>query len=95
MTSRWKGKGRSSAILQQQSHRILELEILVSQKDETIADLEKKLKEQLQAVKKLRRDREELRDKNASLVGKLAEVCRKNSIANLYSSGNTPPTKPR
>lgn len=73
---------------------MIELEILLTQKDETIADLEKRMTEQVQAVKKLRRDREELRDKNAALVGKLAEVSRKNSVA-IFSTGNTPPTQPR
>lgn len=69
------------------------LETLLAQKDETITDLKKKLAEQLQVAKKLRRDREELRNKNASLVGKLAEVSRKHSCANIFNT--TPPTPPR
>lgn len=93
MTSRWKGRGRTSAVYQQQQ-RVLELELLLAQKDETIANLERRLTEQVLAVKKLRRDREELRDKNSALVGKLAEVSRKNSVAN-FNTGNTPPTPPR
>jgi uncharacterized coiled-coil protein SlyX len=93
MTSRWKGRGsRSSTAYQQQQQRVVELEVLLAQRDETIADLQKKLTEQLQTVKKLRRDRQELRDKNASLVGKLAEVSRKHSVA---STSLTPPTQPR
>lgn len=82
MASRWKGKGRSSSL----QHRVEELECLLASRDETIAELEKKLSDQLESVKKLRRERDELRSKNASLVVKVAEVSRKHSIAN-----NTPP----
>lgn len=88
MANRWKGKNRSP-IINEQQQKLQELEFLLTQKDETITDLEKRLAEQLQTVKKLRRDREELRNKNASLVGKLAEVSRKNSIANITVT--TPP----
>lgn len=86
MASRWKGRNRSSfeCGLQQ---KLQEMESLLVRKDETIADLESRLTEQLLAVKKLRRERDELRNKNASLVVKLAEVSRKNSINNA-----TPPT---
>ena len=85
MTTRWKNRGRSSSrtFLQE---KIQELECLLQHRDESIADLDKKLSEQIQTVKKLRRERDELRSKNASLVTKLAEVSRKNSVASI-----TPP----
>ena len=89
MTYRWKGRNRSSSKAFQQE-KILELETQLALKDETIQDLEKRLTEQLLTVKKLRKERDELRNKNASLVGKLAEVSRKNSVA-----GFTPPMMPR
>lgn len=95
MASRWKNRSRSSAYEQQlQQQRLLELECLLTQKDDAIAGLEKKLAEQLQVAKKLRRDREELRNKNASLIGKLAEVSRKQSSSVSFFS-TTPPTPPR
>lgn len=92
MASRWKGRNRSSssANFEQQQQKIQELEYLLTLREETVTDLEKRLSEQLLTVKKLRRERDELRDKNASLVGKLAEVSRKQSIASI-----TPPVLPR
>lgn len=89
MTSRWKGRYRSSSSIDLQQKQ-QELESLLVRKDETITDLEGKLSEQLLAVKKLRLERDELRNKNASLVVKLAEVSRKNSINNA-----TPPSMSR
>ena len=84
MATRWKGRNRSSSNYEQ-LQKLQEMESLLLRKDETIADLEGKLTEQLLAVKKLRRERDELRNKNASLVVKLAEVSRKNSINNNNS----------
>ena len=89
MTSRWKSKSRgSSVILQEQQQKIQELELLLAQRDEKVAELEQRLAEKQQSVQKLRRERDELRNKNAALVGKLAEVSRKQSVA---SSNGTPP----
>ena len=87
MASRWKGRNRASGKVTQQE-KIQELECLLVNREETITELERKLAEHLLTVKKLRRERDELRNKNASLVGKLAEVCRKSSVANFNS---TPP----
>ena len=102
MTSRWKGRNRSPSLAAIQQ-RVLELESLLTARDQdvgslenqlalrdtTIADLEKRLSEQVQAVKKLRKERDELRNKNASLVGKLAEVGRKQSLTNNSSPNIT------
>lgn len=55
-----------------QDQRISELEILLAEK-------EKKILDQSQLIKKLTKERNELRNKNAMLVGKLAEVSRKHS----------------
>ncbi len=75
------------SLLSARNEKVEELENRLSLRDVTIADLEKKLGDHLQSVKKLRRERDELRDKNAQLVGKLAEVSRKQSLTN-----NTPPS---
>ncbi len=90
MTTRWKGRSSRSSTIQEQQLKLQELEMLLSQRDDTVADLEKKLSVQLQMVKKLHRERNELRSKNASLVCKLAEVSRKHSVA--ASNNTTPPS---
>lgn len=77
-------------VLAARDRQLRELETQLALRDATIADLEKILDGQIQSVKKLRRERDELRDKNASLVGKLAEVSRKQSLTNT-----TPPNLPR
>lgn len=89
MASRWRGRSRaaSAADLQQ---KVQELEAQLSRRDADIAELESKLEQQQLSVKKLRRERDELRSKNASLVGKLAEVSRKNSIQNCTPPMNLP-----
>lgn len=89
MASRWKGRNRSTSKVTQQE-RIQELECLLANRESTITELERKLAEHLLTVKKLRRERDELRSKNALLVGKLAEVSRKNSV-HTFSSNSTPP----
>ena len=91
MSSKWKSRSlvKPGVVSGGPSQKIKQLELLLSKKDETIAALERKLAEQAEASKKLRRERNELREKNASLVMKLAEVSRK-SVAN-----NTPPNLSR
>lgn len=86
MSSKVKGsRGRSSTSSKYdaQEKRIYELESLLAERDAVILDLHKKLAEQGESHSlsnmKLRKDRDELRAKNAALVGKLAEVSRKQS----------------
>ena len=75
------------SILAARDEDLRELESKLARRDATIAELERKLGEHLQ---KLRRERDELRDKNASLVGKLAEVSRKQSLTNMTPPPNLP-----
>ncbi len=77
-------------LLESQRRRLDELETLLAGRDDVIANLQRKLAEQgelhLSAMKKIRRERDELRCKNAALVNKLAEVSRKRSLTTV-----TPP----
>ena len=94
MAGRWKGsrsRSTTSTTIHEQQQKIHALECLLAERDETVAGLEKKLSEQLQASKKLLREREELRSKNATLTHKLAEVSRKHSVG----MGSTPPQHTR
>lgn len=72
-------------------NRIVELESLLAQSDAVVVHLKKMLTEQGESqsssIKKLMKERDELRNKNATLVGKLAEVSRKKSL--------TSPVQPR
>ena len=74
-----------------QEKRITELESFLAKSYAEISDLKQRLAEQGEnqslSIKKLRRERDELRNKNATLVGKLAEVSRKQRF--------TPPVLPR
>lgn len=97
MSSKLRGsKGRSSNSRKHefQEHRIRELESMLAERDAEVANLQGRLAEQGEShsmsIKKLRKERDELRNKNAALVGKLAEVSRKQSITNI-----TPPVLPR
>ncbi len=77
----WKNsRSRASTITNEYMRKISQLETALAQKDEIIASLSL-------ANKKLRKERDELRGKNASQVTRLAEVSRKNSCAKI----NTPP----
>ena len=93
MSSKSKLRGKlssSSSVIESQQGRISELESLLAERDEVITNLQKKLVEQGElhnsSMKKFRRERDELRTKNATLVSRLAEVSRKRSLTT-----NTPP----
>ncbi len=66
------------------------LENLLKLKDETISELQQKLQDKevllqhrLQCMERLQRERDELRKKNSLLVGKNAELSRKQSVGSF------------
>lgn len=78
--------------------RIKELEVALQERDKTIAEQKDKIKELSSEVEYRKRlvddltvERNALRQKNSSLVGKLAELSRKQSV----SSFTTLPSPPR
>ena len=108
MTSRFGKRNRSSSKLDQsysssedQSRKIKDLEKSLEEKDKTIAGLEEKIKEltrelehRKQLVDVLTSERNALRQKNASLVGKLAELSRKQSVSS-FTTLPSPPELPK
>lgn len=72
--------GTAESQLYQLQQRVKELEFAHAEKDDTIQDLKDRLRTQTNAAQKLRKERDELRSKNATLVTKLAEISRKNSV---------------
>jgi chromosome segregation ATPase len=85
----------------EQSRKIKELEKLLGEKDKTIAGLEEKVKAlsyELEHRKEftdvLTSERNALRQKNASLVGKLAELSRKQSVSS-FTTLPSPPELPK
>ena len=76
--------GTSSYPRQDPYERIRELEQLLKEKDE-------QLEHWRQIIEKLKKERGELRDRNSSLVNKMAEITRKQSVA---SFNNSPPRLP-
>ena len=63
---------------------VKELVSLLTEKELVIIDLRRKLRDlgenQSLSIRELRRERDELRNKNATLVGELAEISRKKSV---------------
>ena len=107
MTSRFGKRNRSSSKLSEsftagdQSKKIRELEKALDAKDEIIAGLETKVKELTRELEHRKRlvddltiERNALRQKDASLVGKLAELSRKQSVSSM-NSFPSPPRLPR
>lgn len=110
MTSRFGKRNRSSSKLDhsayspnpgEQSRRIKDLEKSLEEKDKTIAELQEKVKElssELERRKEftdvLTSERNALRQKNASLVGKLAELSRKQSVSS-FTTLPSPPELPK
>lgn len=76
-----------SSSSQDQNEIIKILEAKLKEKDETISGLQRKLEVQetlldyrLQCMERLKTERDELRKKNSTLVGKNAELSRKQSV---------------
>ena len=93
--------GYSSSSAGDQSKRIRDLEKSLEEKDKTIAGLEEKIKELSSELERrkhltdvLTSDRDALRQKNASLVGKLAELSRKQSVSS-FTTLPSPPELPK
>ena len=108
MTSRFGKRNRSSSKLsdsysssEDQNRKIKDLEKSLEEKDKTIAGLEEKIKEltrelehRKQFVDVLTSERNALREKNASLIGKLAELSRKQSVSS-FTTLPSPPELPK
>ena len=76
----------------QDQYGIKALEEKLKEKDEMISELKKKLQAQetvldyrLQCMERLKAERDELRNKNSTLVGKNAELSRKQSVGSFGS----------
>ena len=110
MTSRFGKRNRSSSKLDhgayspnpgEQSRKIKDLEKALEEKDKTIAELQERVKElcselerRKQFIDVLTSERNALRQKNASLVGKLAELSRKQSVSS-FTTLPSPPELPK
>ena len=92
-------RNRSSSKLEtsDQSKKIKELEKALEERDRTIAGLKEKigvlssdLEHRKQCVDNLTSERNDLRQKNAALIGKLAELSRKQSVSSFTTLPNPP-----
>ncbi len=87
---------RSRAISLSPSHNpnpqviIQHLESLLKLRDEKITQLEENIKSQDEHVRCMKRERDDLRKQNAMLIGKTAELSRKQSVGSFGS----PPGQP-
>lgn len=108
MTSRFGRRNRSSSKLdayppgdQATPKRNRDLEKALEERDKKIAEQEDKIREltielerRKRLVEALTADRNDLRQKNASLVNKLAELSRKQSVSS-FTTLPSPPRLPR
>lgn len=107
MAGRFTKRNRSSSKLSEsftsgdQSRRVRELEKALEEKDSIIAGLEAQVKELTRELEHRKRlvddltlERNALRQKDATLVGKLAELSRKQSVSS-YNAFSSPPRLPK
>lgn len=85
-----------------QSRRIKDLVKALEEKDSIIAGLEARVKELTRELEHRKRlvddltlERNALRQKDASLVGKLAELSRKQSVSSYIAAFPSPPQLPK
>ena len=108
MAGRFNKRSRASSKLSEsftsgdQSRKIKELVKALEQKDSIIAGLEAQVKELTRELEHRKRlvddltlERNALRQKDASLVGKLAELSRKQSVTSSYGAFPSPPRLPK